>query len=128
VFSGRARRKEYWLFTLFNIVIVIVLAALDMAIGTGGILAGLYELAILIPALAVTVRRLHDTGRSGWFILIGIIPIVGAIVLLVFAVQDSHSGDNAYGPNPKETHSGEGDAQTAGEMTSTESEGEMDKG
>ena len=129
VFSGRARRKEYWLFVLFNIIFVGVLFALDVATGTNGILAGLYEVAILIPSLAVTVRRLHDTGRSGWFLLIGIIPIVGGIVLLVFAVQDSHSGDNEYGPNPKETDAGEGDAPAVAGETNAESdsEGESEK-
>jgi uncharacterized membrane protein YhaH (DUF805 family) len=106
VFSGRARRMEYWMFALFNSIISIVLAILDAALGFsdkggGGPLGGLYSLAVLIPGLAVSVRRLHDIGRSGWWLFIGLIPCVGVIVLLVFMVQDSDPGENQYGPNPK---------------------------
>ncbi len=107
VFSGRARRKEYWYFFLFNLLITIAFLAIDMVAGLYnseiglGILSGIYTLAVLIPSLAVTVRRLHDTNRSGWWILIGLIPLVGAIVLLVFMVQDSQVEQNQYGPNPK---------------------------
>jgi uncharacterized membrane protein YhaH (DUF805 family) len=111
VFSGRARRKEYWIFILINIVISIVLIAIDYLIGTfdpqtgAGVLQGLYSLAVLIPSLAVTVRRLHDTGRTGWWILIGLIPVIGGIVLLIFMVLDSERGVNQYGPNPKAGYS-----------------------
>ena len=111
VFSGRARRKEYWMFILINIVIAIVLIAIDYLIGTfdpqtgAGVLQGLYSLAVLIPSLAVTVRRLHDTGRTGWWILIGLIPVIGGIVLLIFMVLDSEPGVNEYGPNPKAGYS-----------------------
>ena len=107
VFSGRARRKEYWMFFLINLIISIVLIAIDSLIGTFrpqagvGLLQGLYSLAVLIPSLAVTVRRLHDIGRSGWWILIGLIPVIGGIVLLIFALLDSEPGANEYGPNPK---------------------------
>ena len=101
VFTGRARRKEYWMFVLFYLIIAFVLAIIDAVIGTGALLYGLYALALLIPNIAVAVRRLHDTGRSGWFLLIGLIPLIGAIVLIVFFVQDSQPGDNQYGPNPK---------------------------
>jgi uncharacterized membrane protein YhaH (DUF805 family) len=107
VFGGRARRKEYWYFVLFNILISIVLAIIDRVAGTlsasGGIglLGGLYMLAVLIPGLAVSVRRLHDTNRSGWWFLIVLVPLIGAIVLLVFFVQDSQPSENQYGPNPK---------------------------
>ena len=107
VFNGRARRKEYWTFFLINLVISIVLFAIGGLIGTfspqagGGLLQGIFSLAILIPSLAVTARRLHDTGRTGWWILIALIPIIGAIVLLVFMVLDSQPGANQYGPNPK---------------------------
>lgn len=107
VFSGRARRKEFWYFTLFNVIVSIVLAAVDAAIGTLntdsgiGLLSGIYSLAVIIPSIAVSVRRLHDIGRSGWWVLIGLIPLVGAIVLLIFNVQDSQPGENQYGPNPK---------------------------
>ena len=108
VFSGRARRKEYWFFVLFNLIISLVLTFIDSALGTlneetgYGLLSGVYSLAVLIPSLAVAVRRLHDTGRTGWWLLIGLIPLIGLIVLLIFFVQDSKPGDNEYGPNPKE--------------------------
>jgi len=108
VFSGRARRKEYWFFVLFNILISIALSMVDVMLGTAnadtgtGLLGGIYSLAVLIPSIAVLVRRLHDTDRTGWWTLIGLIPIIGWIVLLVFLVQDSHPGQNQYGPNPKE--------------------------
>ena len=107
VFSGRARRKEYWFFFLFNLIISIILNLIDNATGTFdpetgvGILGTIYLLAVLIPAIAVTVRRLHDTGRTGWWILISFIPLIGAIVLLVFLVFDSEPESNQYGPNPK---------------------------
>ena len=107
VFDGRARRKEYWMFILFNIIITAVLALIDSLIGTVirqagfGLLQGLYDLAVLIPSIAVTVRRLHDTGRTGWWILIGLIPVIGGIVLLIFMLLDSEPGANQYGPNPK---------------------------
>ena len=111
VFSGRARRKEYWMFFLINLIILVVLSIIDNLIGTvtrqggPGVLQGLYSLAVLIPTLAVTVRRLHDTGRTGWWILIGLIPVIGNIVLLIFLVLDSEPGANEYGPNPKEGYS-----------------------
>jgi uncharacterized membrane protein YhaH (DUF805 family) len=100
-FQGRARRKEYWMFVLFNIIVSIVLTILELIVSLPSVLSGLYSLAILLPSLAVGVRRLHDTGRSGWWLLIGLIPLVGAIILLVFACQDSQENDNQYGPNPK---------------------------
>ncbi|PWB70278.1 MAG: DUF805 domain-containing protein [Holophagae bacterium] len=106
-FKGRARRTEYWMFVLFNIIISVVLSIIDRVIGTPemglGILGTLYALAVLLPSLAVGVRRLHDTGRSGWWLLIGLIPCIGFIVLIIFTVQDSQAGDNQYGPNPKAT-------------------------
>jgi uncharacterized membrane protein YhaH (DUF805 family) len=107
VFSGRARRKEYWYFFLFNLLITIVLLVIDGMAGTliaeGGIglLSSIYGLAVLIPFFAVAVRRLHDTDRSGWWLLIWLIPLIGAIVILVFTVQDSKPGENQYGSNPK---------------------------
>ena len=100
-FNGRARRKEYWMFCLFNVVISVVLALIDSSGVTGGMLGGLYSLAVLLPALGVTIRRLHDIGKSGWWLLIILIPIIGAIVLLVFMVIDSQLEENQYGPNPK---------------------------
>ena len=107
VFGGRSRRKEYWYFVLFTVLISIVLSIIDAVLGTpgaeggAGLLSGIYSLAVLIPSLAVSIRRLHDTGRSGWWILISLVPLIGTIVLLVFTVQDSQPGDNEYGPNPK---------------------------
>jgi uncharacterized membrane protein YhaH (DUF805 family) len=106
-FNGRARRKEYWFFFLISTVISIILAVIDSFTGTIseeaglGLLSGIYALAVLIPGLSVTVRRLHDTDRSGWWILIGLIPIIGGIALLIFMVLDSTPGGNQYGPNPK---------------------------
>ncbi|HZC85316.1 MAG TPA: DUF805 domain-containing protein [Rubrobacter sp.] len=108
VFSGRSRRMEYWYFVLFNIIVSIVLGAIDGLLGTrgsgmgAGLLSGIYGLAILIPSLAVTVRRLHDIDRSGWWILVALVPLIGTIVLLVFALLDGTPGPNRYGPNPKE--------------------------
>jgi uncharacterized membrane protein YhaH (DUF805 family) len=105
-FSGRARRSEYWFFVLFYVIVRFVANIIDAIIGTRGfavnqgLLGTLVALALLLPGLGVGVRRLHDTGRSGWWLLIGLIPLVGAIVLIVFFVQDSQP-DNQYGPNPK---------------------------
>lgn len=107
-FSGRARRKEYWYFALFNLIVSIVLTIVDRVIGSSagggsfGLLGGIYSLAILIPSIAVQIRRLHDTNRSGWWIFIGLIPLIGTIVFIVFMVQDSNPGENRFGPNPKE--------------------------
>ncbi|MEU1305611.1 DUF805 domain-containing protein [Streptomyces shenzhenensis] len=101
VFEGRARRKEYWMFALVNVVIAIVLAIVDAVLGTQ-IPSVVYALAVLLPGLGVSVRRLHDTGRTGWWLLIGIIPLVGAIVLLIFTVSEGTKGQNEYGADPKE--------------------------
>lgn len=100
-FSGRARRTEYWMFTLFNVIIIAVLDLVGMAARLGSILGGIYALAVLIPSLAVAVRRLHDTGKSGWWILIAVIPVVGSIILLIFMLLPGDRGDNAHGPDPK---------------------------
>ena len=106
VFDGRARRQEYWMFVLFNIIIAFGLGFIEGLVGGPGVVGLLYSLAVFIPGLAVSVRRLHDTNRSGWWLLIGLVPLVGAIVLLVFMVQDSQPGDNPYGPNPKTAAAG----------------------
>jgi uncharacterized membrane protein YhaH (DUF805 family) len=110
VFQGRARRMEYWMFTLFNVLITIALMIIGAILGISGdggsnLLSTLYSLAVLLPGLAVSVRRLHDTDRSGWWLLIGLIPLIGAIVLLIFMVQDSQPNENQYGPNPKQESS-----------------------
>ncbi|WP_318212777.1 DUF805 domain-containing protein [Streptomyces sp. SJL17-1] len=100
VFSGRARRQEFWMFELFNIIIAIVLAVVGFALDFS-LISTLYSLAVLLPSLGVTVRRLHDTGRSGWWILISLVPLVGIIVLIVFAATAGDQHENAHGPNPK---------------------------
>ena len=92
-FSGRARRSEYWYFVLFNFIISIVVGLIEGAMGTEA-LGVIYSLAVLIPSLAVAVRRMHDVGKSGWFLLI---PIYN----LILACTDGDKGDNKYGPDPK---------------------------
>lgn len=107
-FSGRARRKEYWYFFLFNVLISMVLGFVDGLTGNFepasgfGLLSGIYTLSVLIPGIAVGVRRLHDTGRTGWWLLIILIPLIGALVLLYFMILDSNSGSNKYGNDPKD--------------------------
>lgn len=100
-FSGRARRSEYWWFYLFFIVALVAAAVVDGLLGTYPLLYTIVAVALLIPALAVTVRRLHDISKSGWYLLISLIPLVGPILLLVWHCQDSH-GPNEYGPSPKQ--------------------------
>jgi len=107
-FTGRARRKEYWFFTLFNVLISLALGIMDNALGTysaefhTGLLEGIYSLAVFVPGLSVTVRRLHDTNRSGWWLLIALIPLLGWALLLVFMILDGTPGENRFGPDPKE--------------------------
>jgi uncharacterized membrane protein YhaH (DUF805 family) len=114
-FHGRARRSEYWFFILFSAIVSAVAGILDTIFGIRsgtygtGPIQGIVQLALLLPTLAVGVRRLHDTSRSGWWLLIGLIPFVGWIILLVFFVQDSQPA-NQHGPNPK----GLGDGHGAG--------------
>ncbi len=100
-FSGRARRKEYWMFALVNLLVSVVIGVLANMVSALSVLPWVYMLAIFTPHLAVGVRRLHDTGRSGWWGLLALIPLIGTIIVLVFFCQDSQPGDNAYGPNPK---------------------------
>ncbi|MBT2378224.1 hypothetical protein AMK21_06890 [Streptomyces sp. CB00316] len=99
-FSGRARRKEYWMFALFNFLIGIVLSVIGGAIDTQ-VPYYIYLLAVFIPSLAVGVRRLHDTSRSGWWLLIALVPLVGFIVLIVFLASEGKQEPNQYGTNPK---------------------------
>ena len=110
-FRGRARRKEYWMFTLFTLIISLVLGLLDSQFGLTfyseiplafGILEGIYSLAVIIPGLAVSVRRLHDIGKSGWYYFICLIPIVGVIILLVWACKEGERNENKWGPDPKQ--------------------------
>ena len=108
-FSGRARRSEYWWFALFVFIIEFILAFLGKMNGAGDIqgmniftiLTGIFCLAIFLPSLAVTIRRLHDTGKSGWWVLLYLIPVIGEIIILIFCLFDSEPGVNKYGPNPK---------------------------
>ena len=99
-FSGRARRQEFWMFVLFNVIVAVLLSVIDAVAGLG-FLSLLYALAVIVPSLAVSVRRLHDTGKPWFWILIGLIPIVGGLILIYFYVLDSAPGDNEFGPNPK---------------------------
>jgi uncharacterized membrane protein YhaH (DUF805 family) len=107
-FGGRARRTEFWMFVLFNIIFSVIASLIDRAIGFKigaiqmGIIGLIYSLAVLIPALAVSVRRLHDIGKTGWMVLINLIPLIGLIWFIVLMVKDSQPGENQYGPNPKE--------------------------
>lgn len=100
-FSGRARRSEYWYFYLFNFCVSLVISILANVVKPLGFLSIIWSLAVLIPGLAVGVRRLHDIGKSGLFLLFALIPLVGAILLIVWFATDSQPGDNQYGPNPK---------------------------
>ena len=112
-FDGRASRSEYWFYALFYLIIAIVVGMLDTFLinpmlgvtpelaGEGGILQIILALALLIPSIAIGIRRLHDIGKSGWWLLIGLIPIIGALVLIYFYVTDSQAGSNQFGENPK---------------------------
>ena len=100
-FSGRARRKEYWMFALVSFLVSVVIGVLATMVSALGVLTWVYTLATLIPSIAVGVRRLHDTGRSGWWGLLALIPLIGTIIVVVFLCQDGQAGDNAWGPNPK---------------------------
>ncbi|MFE2302443.1 DUF805 domain-containing protein [Streptomyces sp. NPDC059445] len=100
-FSGRARLQEYWMFTLISSLIYIALIAVGISVLDTAALAAVYELAVLIPSLAVSVRRLHDTDRSGWWLLFALVPLVGGITLLVFLASDSKPEAGEYGPSPK---------------------------
>ena len=111
-FKGRSRRSEYWWIQLFLVLTNLAVAAIDLVLmngdverfianGGGGIVGLIWILVTIVPALAVLVRRLHDTGKSGWWVLIGFVPLVGGIVLLVFTVLDSDSGENKFGESPK---------------------------
>ncbi len=100
-FNGRAQRAEYWYFALFNVLISIALTLPETLINNTQFLANIYSLAVLVPGIAVTVRRLHDINKSGWYLLVALIPCVGAIILLIWTIQDSDPGPNEYGENPK---------------------------
>ena len=113
-FSGRSRRKEYWMFTLFNLLVSSAVGVLALALFLADFsesamvailypvlgLAGLYGLAAIVPGLAVTIRRLHDTDRSGWWLLVGLVPVIGPLLLLAFYVTEGTLGPNRFGPDP----------------------------
>ena len=105
-FNGRARRSEYWWFALANFVLSIVLSLLDGMLGLNGsfgvgVLSIIGSLALLLPGLGVSARRLHDIGKSGWMLLIGLIPCVGFILLIIWFAKDGDPNPNEYGPSPK---------------------------
>ncbi|MGD9957532.1 MAG: DUF805 domain-containing protein [Candidatus Nanopelagicales bacterium] len=110
-FSGRARRSEYWWWILFSVLVAVVASIADVVLktntleGSGGVKLGwiyvIASLALVIPTIAVTFRRLHDTGRSGWWWLLSLVCGIGAIIVLIFCLSDSKPGANEYGPNPK---------------------------
>lgn len=108
-FSGRARRKEYWMFALFNLIFLIAALVLDLLLGSVneglgyGLFYSLFSLGILLPTWSVTVRRLHDVGKSGWWIFISLIPFIGGLWLLILTLTDGQAGDNRYGASPKLT-------------------------
>ncbi len=107
VFEGRAGRKEFWMFTLVNLTIILALNLIEGVFGISshfgmGILGGIYSLAVLLPSIAVAVRRLHDTDKSGWWMLIYLIPMIGMLVILFFMILESQEGSNRFGANPKE--------------------------
>ncbi|AGA77242.1 DUF805 domain-containing protein [Echinicola vietnamensis] len=107
-FTGRARRKEYWMFVLVNFLVMMVVGIISGLLSTAFssevpfvLFYGAYSLAILVPTLAVTVRRLHDIGKSGWMYFVGLIPLIGGIWLLVLLVTEGNHGPNQYGEDPK---------------------------
>ena len=107
-FTGRSRRKEYWMFVLLSIGIYLIASILDRIAGMNGMIAGRYgpitalvALGLLVPSLAVSVRRLHDSDRSGWWLLLGLVPIFGEIIVLVFMVLKGTRGANRFGADPK---------------------------
>jgi uncharacterized membrane protein YhaH (DUF805 family) len=99
-FAGRARRKEYWMFMLVNILIALTLGFVEGLLGSPGYIGGLYSLFIMLPSIAVAVRRLHDTGRTGWWVLINFVPFIGFFIFLYFMVVEGEPSDNEYGRDP----------------------------
>jgi len=109
-FNGRARRREYWTFMIINDIIVFLLSLFEGIAGIApntdySVLAIIFSLFVLIPSLAVSVRRLHDVGRNGLWLLIVFIPVIGVVALLIFYLLDSQAETNDYGPSPKATSS-----------------------
>ena len=106
-FKGRAHRAEYWYFVLYGWLVSLAATFVDaLTFGVGddglGLLGAIYSLVVFVPSLAVGVRRMHDTGRSGWTLLLGLIPVIGWVLIIVYSCQDSQHGGNKWGANPKE--------------------------
>lgn len=104
VFEGRASRAEFWYFVLFNLIVGILVSVVGHFVTGGGknnFFFALYALVVLLPGLGVTIRRLHDISRKGWWIFIWAVPLVGPIILIVFLTQNGHTGPNQYGADPK---------------------------
>ncbi|WP_329199957.1 MULTISPECIES: DUF805 domain-containing protein [unclassified Streptomyces] len=101
-FDGRARRQEYWMFVLWNIPVVVVLMVIDFALDSYPVITWIYTLAVFLPSLGVSVRRLHDTGKSGWWYLISLVPFIGGIWMLILMATEGHRGANEYGQDPKQ--------------------------
>ena len=123
-FSGRARRSEFWYFELFLFIASIIINTL---VGSDGILSYAVYLALLIPSLSVSVRRMHDIGKSGWYLLMSLIPVAGIIIVLVKLCADSVPGENAYGPSPKGDTSGIVSVETGAPAASAPTEEEVDR-
>lgn len=104
-FRGRARRSEFWYYCLFNFLVSLVLSIVTTILPQLVFLPTLYALAVFVPGLALSWRRLHDIGKSGTFVFLCLIPLLGAILLIVWFCRDSQPGANQYGPNPKDPHS-----------------------
>lgn len=100
-FDGRARRREYWMFVLFMAIFAIVAGIIDGILGTVCVFVGLYYLAMFLPMIAVSVRRMHDIGKSGWWLFITFVPVIGSLWYLFLTIQDGQPGSNQYGENPK---------------------------
>ena len=106
-FSGRSRMSEFWIFTLINFVFLIFAMILDNVIGIllnpipFGAFFIIYNLLVFLPELALFVRRMHDVGKSGWFVLLSFIPLIGTVWLLALCITEGNPGENKYGPDPK---------------------------
>lgn len=127
VFSGRTCRKEYWMFFLFNFTIYVVLLLIqkiELLSRISSVIAFVFTIAMIIPSIAASVRRLHDTDRSGWWFLVTLVPMIGTIILLIFMVPDSVTGQNQYGANPKE---GSGNQAKMEKITENRNEDSIEK-
>ena len=104
VFTGRARRQEFWMFFLCNLAVAVAVLLIDIAVGAGMILYCVYALAVAVPTIALAVRRLHDIGKSGWWYFVVLIPIAGFVWLVVLMATEGQPHANDYGPSPKAAH------------------------